>query len=354
MLEIMSSGTRAQQAQVHERLLRRAQNFQPSLRQAHVLRQVALGTLQDYRADATFVQEEVANSIRNKVPSINSFLEEEYLASPTYPIPLLRDIATFYGCLAMPALETVQDKFVATSPLRQFCWILITLNEVPMEDLNDLVMMIVPLRQAPLPQIAAKLHSASTRVIEATVQAAGPARSEGSERRIAPEHGRLPPRKHDLQLQPEANRPPNSIREGNRPTGQMKRQLCESDTHLQREHSEALKRETRSRLASQESAVHIISDLVNDLGSIGNQEQDMDDEFTMETQEPKGNSGEGLQEVLHLFDKLTSTTPENSDESNTDAVNAFDLLQKVDEEALTYHTAGGMGHIIREKEPHFQ
>eukprot|EP00737_Agarophyton_chilense_P003926 gb/GEZJ01004743.1/.p1 GENE.gb/GEZJ01004743.1/~~gb/GEZJ01004743.1/.p1 ORF type:complete len:304 (+),score=44.27 gb/GEZJ01004743.1/:53-964(+) len=226
MLEIMSSGTRAQQAQVHERLLRRAQNFQPSLRQAHVLRQVALGTLQDYRADATFVQEEVANSIRNKVPSINSFLEEEYLASPTYPIPLLRDIATFYGCLAMPALETVQDKFVATSPLRQFCWILITLNEVPMEDLNDLVMMIVPLRQAPLPQIAAKLHSASTRVIEATVQAAGPARSEGSERRIAPEHGRLPPRKHDLQLQPEANRPPNSIREGNRPTGQSYQELA--------------------------------------------------------------------------------------------------------------------------------
>ncbi|CAN8066076.1 unnamed protein product [Agarophyton chilense] len=64
----------------------------------------------------------------------------------------------------------------------------------------------------------------------------------------------------------------------------------------------------------------------------------------METQEPKGNSGEGFKKMLHLFDKLTYITLEDSIESNSDAGNAFDLLQEKDEGALVYHKAGGMVH----------
>ena len=43
----------------------------------------------------------------------------------------------------------------------------------------------------------------------------------------------------------------------------MRCHLCGSDSHIQRFHSEAMKQETRHRLASGENSIHIISDLVN-------------------------------------------------------------------------------------------
>ena len=174
----MSPGTRGQQAELHARLLRRTQNFQASLPQAQDLRQVALGILQDYPPDTSISADDASNQIRNLVPSINSILQEDFLVSPTYPISLLRDVAEFYGCLPMPALENVDAEYIATSPLRQFCWLFLAIYEVPSEDLNLLMAMIVPLRSAPIPQLAERLRPSSTRIVEATLRTPAAPRSE--------------------------------------------------------------------------------------------------------------------------------------------------------------------------------
>ena len=48
----------------------------------------------------------------------------------------------------------------------------------------------------------------------------------------------------------------------------MRCNLCGSNSHFQRFHSEALKKDTRNCLASGESPIHIISDLVNGIDDI--------------------------------------------------------------------------------------
>ena len=178
----MSSGTRGQQTEAHARLLRRTQKFQATLPQAQALRQGALGILEDYPPDSSMFRDEASDLIRNLVPSMNSILQEDFLASPTYPISLLRDVSEFYEYLPTPALENVDAAFISTSPLRQFCWLFTAVYEVPhVEDLNYLMAMIVPSCAAPFSQLAKRLRSSNTRVFEGTLPTPADPRSEAAE-----------------------------------------------------------------------------------------------------------------------------------------------------------------------------
>ena len=116
----MSYGTRSQQAQAHERLRRRAENFRPAVPQAEALHQVVLQVLNDVPADSTFDADDVGEMIFNMVPGLNDILSDNFMSSPTYSIVLLREVSNFYGCLPMPVsiVEGIRDEFKTQSPRR--------------------------------------------------------------------------------------------------------------------------------------------------------------------------------------------------------------------------------------------
>ena len=99
----MSSGTRLQEAQAHELLRRRAENFRPAVPQAEALRQVVLQVLNDVPADSTFDVDDVGDMIVNMVPGLNDVLSDDFISSPTYSIVLLREVSNFMVVCRCPS-----------------------------------------------------------------------------------------------------------------------------------------------------------------------------------------------------------------------------------------------------------
>ena len=128
-------------------------------------------------------------------------------------------------------------------------------------------------------------------------------------------------------------RAPYSARNGNRSRKnprdrngkRMLCNICRSDTHLQRFHSESVKNATRDRIAANENPFHIISDLINDYEEICLLQGDEDEVFESENNEDGESS---IADALHVFDSTTSGAPERSQdlrqESSTLFVNEMD------------------------------
>ena len=134
----------------------------------------------------------------------------------------------------------------------------------------------------------------------------------------------------------------------------MKCHLCGSDSHLQRDHSDAVKKDARSRLAAGENPIHIISDLLSDFGNIGTVHDECDDEEPLEEESRVRNDTIDVEETLNLFDHLTSSALEENVDLGEISTKAVNFLDQVDQDALKYHIRGGMRPVDREPGPTFQ
>ena len=108
--------------------------------------------------------------------------------------------------------------------------------------------------------------------------------------------------------------------------------ICRSDAHLQRFHSESVKNATRDRIAANKNPVHIISDLIKDYEEIGLLQGDEDGLFESDDNEDRESS---LADALHVFDSMNSGVPERSQDLRQESAARF--VNEIDTSCITNH-----------------